>query len=122
MTEAELWELILLSQGNVTSVAAIYFTVLSGYLIVAYLVGQKLTTTQFITVTGLFTAAELLLTLGFYAFVSRAAFLMQFTEETYRSPASQFISPVPWGIVVFSLGGIAACLKFMWDVRNPEIE
>jgi hypothetical protein len=40
MTDAELWELILISQGNVNSLLAVYISVLSGYLIVAYLIWQ----------------------------------------------------------------------------------
>lgn len=122
MNDAELWELILISQGNMSSAMAVYLPVLSGYLIVAYLIGQKLSTFQYIAVTGLFTVSALILTFGCCAFLIRAAFLLEFTDEKYRSPASAFIPFAPQTIAALLLLGIVACLKFMWDVRHPRAE
>lgn len=120
MTDAELWELILISQSNMSSVMAIYISILSGYLIVAYLVGQKLTTFQCLTATGLFVVCSLAMIIACYAFLSRAAFLLQFTDKTYRSPASAFIPYTPYILSAFLFIGVLACLKFMWDVRHPK--
>jgi hypothetical protein len=122
MTDAELWELILISQGNMGSILAVYISVLSGYLIVAYLIGRKLNTVQAATVTSLFTVTSLLFTMAGYAFLSRAAFLFQFTDVKYRSPASAVIPLAPWLMMILLLLGICGCLKFMWDVRHPKTE
>ena len=122
MTEAELWELILMSQSNMATFMALYFSVVSGYLIVSYLVGDKLTTLQSTLISGLFVIFGLLCTLGTVAFLGRAAFLLQFTDETYRSPLSVVIPYTPFITAAILLIGVVACLKFMWDVRHPKTE
>ncbi len=50
MSDAELWELILISQGNMGSILGIFLSLISAYLIVAYLVGNTLTRIQSLTV------------------------------------------------------------------------
>ena len=42
MSEGEIWELILLSQANAATYIAMLLTLISGYLLTAYLVGAKL--------------------------------------------------------------------------------
>jgi hypothetical protein len=122
MSEAELWELILISQGNMGAKLAVYISVVSGYLIVAYLIGQKLNTVQCATVTILFAVTGLMLTTASYAFLSRGAFLMQFTDTTYRSPASAVIPFAPAILSLILILGLGASLKFMWDIRHPKTE
>ena len=122
MTEAELWELILMSQSNMATFMALYFSVVSAYLIVSYLVGDKLTTLQSTLISGLFGIFGILCTLGSVAFLGRAAFLLQFTDETYRSPLSDVIPYTPFITAAILLIGVVACLKFMWDVRHPKTE
>jgi hypothetical protein len=122
MTEAELWELILMSQSNMATFLALYFSVVSGYLIVSYLIGDKLTTLQSTLISGLFVIFGILCTLGTVAFLGRAAFLLQFTDETYRSPLSVVIPYTPFITAAILLIGVVACLKFMWDVRQPKTE
>ena len=120
MSEAELWELILISQGNMGSMLAVFLSLVSAYLIVAYLVGNSLTRVQYITVTLLFSVAGLISAIASHAFLSRAAFLLQFTDPTYRSPASAFIPYTPHITSTLLILGILAALKFMWDVRHSK--
>ena len=40
----------------------------------------------------------------------------------YRSPASGGILVAPYIALVLTILGIAASLKFMWDVRHPKTE
>ena len=120
MTEAELWELILMSQSNMGTTLALYFSVLSGYLVVSYLIGNKLTTMQNTLISGLFVIFGILCVIGTVAYLGRAAFLLQFTDETYRSPLSDFIPYTPLLSAAILLIGVVACLKFMWDVRHPK--
>ena len=122
MTDAEIWELILLSQGNSSATLGIYLSLLSGYLIVAYLAGKDLSRSQVTIISVLFSMGCLMVIVPTYAYLSRATFLIQFTDETYRSPATQFL---PFGAPVVSallLLGVLSCLKFMWDVRHPKSE
>ena len=122
MTEAELWELILMSQGNMGTMLALYFSVLSGYLVVSYLIGNKLTTLQSTLISGLFVIFGILCVIGTVAYLGRAAFLLQFTDETYRSPLSDLIPYTPLITAAILLIGVVACLKFMLDLRHPKSE
>ena len=122
MTDAEIWELILLSQGNSSATLGIYLSLVSGYLIVAYLVGKDLSRSQVTMISGLFSMGCIMAIVPTYAYLSRATFLLQFADETYKSPATLFL---PLGAPVMSallLLGLLASLKFMWDVRHPKNE
>jgi len=120
MSEAEIWELILLSQANAATFIAMLLTLISGYLIIAYLVGDKLSGQQILLVNGLFLLASF--GIGFPAFAAyeRAAFLLSLTSETFQSPRSAGMYIAPGGSVVIFVGAILASLKFMWDVRHPK--
>ncbi len=122
MTEAEVWELILISQGNTSAVFGIYLSIVSGYLVIAYLAGAKLSGSQVLTINALFLTGGSIGILGTYAFLSRAAFLLQFTSEKYTSPASTLIPVLPplWSVILSLV--LIASLKFMWDVRHPKIK
>ena len=122
MTDAELWELIIMSLGNAASIFAVYLSVTSGYLIVAYLVGNNLTRMQNTLITGLYIIFAVLIAVGLVANFDRAAYLLEFTEETYRSPLSSGLPAVAIIAGPILLIGVAACVKFMWDVRHPKTE
>ena len=104
------------------SILGIFLSLISAYLIVAYLVGSTLTKVQILTVNILFVVAGITCTIGCTAFLSRAAFLLQFTDPKYRSPGSAFIPIAPYIALVLFILGIAASLKFMWDVRHSKSE
>jgi hypothetical protein len=103
-------------------VLSLYLTATSGYLIVAYLVGSKLTRSQMTIVSILFAVVASLSAYAATAWIMRASY---FTNQVRAAdpaiPASpnQFVWVVV-GMVLF--GGIIACLKFMWDVRHPKTE
>jgi hypothetical protein len=120
MSDAELWELILISQSNMGSILGIFLSLISAYLIVPYLVGSTLTSAQIVTVNVLFSVAGLTCALAGYAYLNRAAFLLEFTDPIYRSPASEGILLAPYIALVLTILGIVASLKFMWDVRHPK--
>ena len=68
MTEAELIESMTEYFGLNAEMLSIYLTVTSGYLIVAYLVGGKLTRSQLVIISGLyimFAAATTYLAIGY---------------------------------------------------------
>ena len=72
MTEAELVEAWGLFLGNSQTALGLYLSVLTGYLIIAYLVGNKLTRTQVVIVTILYVCATTIISLWFFAWWSRA--------------------------------------------------
>jgi len=118
MTEHELWELVILSQANIASLLGLYLTAASGYLVVSYLIGNKLTRMQTSLVTGLFVVFGMITTFAVNVNLIRAGFLMDFTDFTYRPPLSPAVPIMPLIVTPFLAIGIIGCLKFMWDVRH----
>ena len=120
MSEAEIWELILLSQANAATYIAMLLTLVSGYLVIAYLVGAKLSGQQMLLVNELFLLSSFWIAFPTFAAYERASFLLSLTSEAYRSPRSAGIHLAPGASVVIFSGAILASLKFMWDVRHPK--
>jgi len=120
MSEAEIWELILLSQANAATYIAMLLTLISGYLVIAYLVGTKLSGQQILLVNGLFLLSAFSMAFPTFAAYERASFLLSLTSEAYRSPRSAGMHLAPGASVVVLSGAILASLKFMRDVRHPK--
>ena len=101
---------------------ATYLTVTSGYLIVAYLAGAKLTQSQVLIVSALFLFSAAMSTASGMASLSRA---IVFVGELRVARPNDVVFLGPSGIVVsatFMLAGVCASLKFMWDVRHPKAD
>jgi hypothetical protein len=122
MSEAELWELILLSQSNAATYIAIFLTVASGYLVMAFVAGARLLRSQIVIVNTIFIVGMMISIGPTYAAFSRAAFLVDFASPEYTSTASAGIKLGPAAIGVFGLMVAAACLTFMWQIRHPKSE
>jgi hypothetical protein len=95
----------------------LYLSVVTGYLVVAYLAGSKLSRFQVTFVTILFVVFSVHLTVSSYGAFEAAyiAHLKYFPDEV--------IGPSPIlnrGLAVFQLAGIIGCLTFMWDVRKSK--
>jgi hypothetical protein len=121
MTEAELVESATSYFDIALTSLTIYITACSGYLIAAYLVGRHLTKSQNFIVSTLFCFVATVTTYAFYAWMERAfGFLyVQISLPT----AIDNREPVTWlshFLTAALVSGIAACLKFMWDVRHPK--
>jgi hypothetical protein len=107
--------------GLGVDVLTLYITITSGYLIVAYLIGDKLTKTQVAIVNTLYIVMSSITAYGTTIWIVRGAYfsLQQSAIEVGMVHAT-YIAPAMIG--VFMIGGIVACLKFMWDVRHPKAE
>lgn len=81
MTGFETAELTFSLVGYGMTAMALYFTVVSGYLIVAYLVGEQLSKSQMIIVSSLFSVFAFSLVFGSYSF-----FLLKPTEWVVSPP------------------------------------
>jgi hypothetical protein len=115
MSELEFLEVFATLIDVSLSNMGLYATAVSGYLITAYLVGEKLNRTQFLIVSSLFVVFALLTTASGFALTERAIQLeIKFEGERDALDFASFI------IAGAQLLGILAALKFMWDVRNPS--
>ena len=92
MSEAEIWELILLSQANAATYIAMLLTLMSGYLVLAHLVGAKLAKQQIVIINLLFFSAAVWIAFPAFAAYERASFLLSLTSETFRSAISGYAS------------------------------
>ena len=114
-SSASYWELTV-------DILSFYLTVTSGYLIVAYLAGDKLTRSQMIIISTLYVSMAGMSAYGATAWAIRALYFAQQMitfDGAMPYPPSEFI---PAALGLFLAGGIIACLKFMWDARHPKSE
>ena len=122
MSEVDIGIYDLIIQFNLAGMTAmaLYLTAVSGYLLMAYMIGRNLTTLQCSIITGLFLWFTLFITIGTAGYFGRAIQLIDLLEF---APSGIKLAPwVIWGSSGFEFVGIFASLKFMWDVRHPKTE
>lgn len=122
MTEYELLDLVAGSIDSMYDSVALYLSIASGYLLVAYLAGAKLTRMQTIIISVLFVAGAGLQCWGLVTY--------QLANEEYLA-AKALISPLTeyqqgiaengGGRIIAGvmIAGIIASIYFMWSVRHP---
>jgi hypothetical protein len=122
MTEYEIRDLIINMADVATSILVVVMTIISAYLVVAWLVGEKLTRAQVTLVNLVFLAfAPMMLFTWAGIFVGTLRLqekLHLINPEYYGGPSAGGIAAVSITLLVLILGSI----KFMWDVRHPKIE
>lgn len=123
MTEYEILDLISNDSEQMAIQFSIYLSVMSGYLLVAYFAGEKLTTVQVLILSGLFLFATVAEVWGFHLTLSHIGELL--AKKAELGPLSAYEEGIddngyPWAIAM-SIGIIAA-LYFMWSVRHPRLE
>jgi TRAP-type C4-dicarboxylate transport system permease small subunit len=102
--------------GQAMVAMSLYVTAVSGYLLVSYFVGPRLTRFQAIIFTCLFLFFSGFMTFGAYGFFKNANYF----GVTYgRGLAPQWTDEVA---VTLMFLGILASLKFMWDIRHGKAE
>jgi len=120
MTEYELADLAGNYSMGALSAMSLYLTIVSAYLIVAFVAGERLKTVQTLIITVLFVSAASFFTFGTVGFFSRQVYLLN--KLALLQPDASFfmdLRAIAWIAVVESLGIIAA-LIFMWQVRHPK--
>jgi hypothetical protein len=120
VSESELMEIGQALWGNSISVIAIYLTVLSGYLIVAYTAGAAMNSSQIRIINILYIGLSIFLLFGTVAFAINASEVdsLAFAMTTQRK-----IVPTPYFAYVISFFLIfchLASLKFMKDLRREN--
>ena len=111
MTEYETAELTFSLIGYGMTAMALYFTVVSGYLIGAYMVGAQLSRSQVWIVTSLFVVFAFSLVFGTFSFFAAASS----TGERSLGSIEYWLAPI---LGLAEIAGIVASLKFMFDIRR----
>ena len=122
MTAFELNDLMMSWYAMMGQDANMYLALVTGYLLVAYYIGSKLTVMQCIVVSVFFavwaSSHVLALLSEMRAVMEIQEQLIAMEEFHFQTPAESFyISLVFAGI---QAGGIVAALYFMWSVGHPK--
>lgn len=122
MTEFELVESIGIYVSTALEAISIYLTIVSAYLIAAFMAGDRLTKSQVVIVSTLFVAGSLLFTYSSVGLLIRQAHFASKLALLESGTPLPGTAPIAVIIGTIQFGGIIACLKFMWDVRHPKPE
>jgi hypothetical protein len=122
MTEYELVDVLISYNTAALSAMALYLTTVSSYLIVAYLTGKNLATSQVVMISVLFIVFALLFGYAAFGYMRRGLLM---ADELRTMNPGEFVGINPW-IVFLGTGllfaGILASLQFMWEIRHPKSE
>lgn len=120
MTEYEIKDLIQSALAGNTTVLSVVISVISGYLVIAWLVGDKLTKFQVVWINLLFLTFSTMLALrwatGFKTVINLQRDLLQLNVEIGTEVTYEMIM----GITFVLAAAILGSLKFMRDVRHPK--
>jgi hypothetical protein len=122
MTEYELADLLASFSGDTLVYIPMVISVVSGYLVVAWLVGNRLSRSQVSLVNVLYVSFMLLL--GF-SWAKRVSVALSYQDELIAKNPNRVEVQGDWlVVVVFVMTSIVliATLKFMWDIRHPKSE
>ena len=126
MTEYELGEMMHNQSGHMWQAGQMYFTLVSAYLITAYLVGQKLTRAQAGVITSLYLvwiASVIIGQIGAGATYVRLVNALSEIGSVAISQTAEIETPVSiYSFTFVQLASVIASLWFMWSVRHPRTE
>lgn len=118
MSEGELIQATQATWGNVISLIGITITILSGYLIVAYVAGRDMSRSQVVIVNTRYVLIFSLMLMSVYTLTLRATEMGQLSIE---ASAQRSLGPrpeIPFLLLAVFSFCLLASLKFMWDVRQ----
>ena len=110
MSSYEIADLIFGLVGYGMTALALYFTVISGYLVVAFLVGTDLSRFQTIFISFLFVVFSVILSFGTYSFFAGA-----YEYGRGAGPISFWVAPT---LAAAEILGVIGALYFMYETRN----
>lgn len=118
MSEAESLQVFSsLMQGGYTALS-LYLTTLSGYLVVAYLVGRKLTNFQLRTVSFLFLSFSIVLLLGGLEFFRSGMQLLLSMGDNGSDIVLRFLAYGVYVLAAIQIIGVILAMKFMHNERR----
>ena len=122
MTEADLVEAIAAFNSSAQGWIGLYISILSAYLITAYMAGLNLTRGQVIIVSAGFIAFAFL---SIFGAVANSTRILEFTHELRALNPDRNFAMQKAVIVIMQVlltAGVFVALKFMWDIRHPKTE
>ena len=126
MTEYEVNDALTAIYAQVTADSTTVFSLVTAYLVVAYLVGQKLPRIQLIIVNCLFGGWALMATFAVRASMDKATFLIiRMANDGYEMNPTQGVSTNEFFSIAFPFllfASVIAAYYFMWSVRHPKTE
>lgn len=120
MSESELWELYLLRESLVLEYLVFLTSAASAYLLVAYYLGSKLTRfpTYIISVFFVFTSSICIHNIHW-----KNVGMMEIQRQLgHADEFNKWVSLEHSLSLVLMIGGILACLWYMWSVRHGKTE
>jgi len=122
VTEYELIDLIFSAVNGAATVNVFIFTIISAYLVMAWLVGDKLTTAQVTMMNLLYLCTAPMMIWGwlgrYLAALELQNALLMLNPEVPSGISLYVIigAPTVWSLLILGSG------KFMWDIRHPKKE
>ncbi len=107
--------------SNAISIGAIIMTLMSGYLVVAYVAAVNMTSAQVTIVNVLYSGLMLFDIASFESFVSKAGYWSARAYATRTVEAEAPDTYLAYVVTGFLLFCFLASLKFMWDVRHTAV-
>lgn len=123
-TVAGLLEAAFVTWGNVITLLALLITIISGYMVVAYVAAEKMTVAQVVIVNFVYLVMAFFVG---YACVEMSTRAAAFEGLAYELADGRMGALSPrFDIAIGIVGAMGVCvvatLKFMWDVRHPKTE
>jgi hypothetical protein len=116
VTEYELLDYIASLMANFQTSLALYFTIVTAYVVAAFIAGDRLTRLQLLIVNACFAiAAGIVGCLTVLLFSRFYSFAIQMSEVD-GAPLVDFRWPL--GLLVFAV--FFGCLVFMWSIRSKS--
>jgi hypothetical protein len=124
MSTDGLLEVSFVAWGNAVALLALLVTIVSGYLVTAFVVGDKLLRSQVAIITALYLLLSTFVLWGTRNMIDRAADFEDVAYGLASGDLAQFTSKENVGLAIVAIFAICiiASLKFMWDVRHPKTE
>jgi hypothetical protein len=122
MTEYEMADLLVSNSFAAIESFLGFVTIMAAYLVATYFAAQKMSRSQVVLVSLLFSISALLMTWNVYSYMTRA---ILFADELEVLHPDRFYGAQPWArniVTVLEVLGVVGSVKFMWDARNPKNE
>ena len=121
MTEYELLDLMASMEAHMATQFSLYLTVISAYMVVAYLAGDKLTTVQVWIASILMIFAAGGQTWALYATTGRVLEYLQLKAgHSPLTPYEENFATNSYAWIFILSCGVLAALYFMWGVRRER--
>jgi hypothetical protein len=122
MTAYEYLDLALNTQANGISLLSFGFGLLSAYLIVAYVVGSKLTVPQVIAITLIYSVATFFNLAAHVAAVVEASDLRLLANDLNSELNLRLFPRIAYIIIFIRIAIYLISIWFMWNIRHPKTE